>query len=292
MSGNEKDYFALDPRYKEVRHYLSDTYERAVRQWGLDGLKLDFIDSFVLRGKSLEIDSRRDTESLEDALHFLMSDVTKKLRALNPDILIEFRQLYIGPSICKYGNMLRVADCPADYFSNRSQIIDMRLTSGETAVHSDMLMWNKNESAEGAALQIANCIFGVPQISVKIKELPDTHIRMLKFYLDFCLENREVLLNGKLTAKDPANSYSQAKSTLGNKSVVAVYTDPVVELNSPDCIVVNAGTKKSIIVKAVTAVNYNVVNCLGNIISEGIIDAAIAEIPVPVSGIVFFTEAL
>lgn len=286
-SGNMKDFFALDPRYKEVRNYLTCTYEKSVREWGLDGLKLDFIDSFILRGKSLENDERRDTESLEEAIHMLITDVTKRLRSLNPDILIEFRQSYIGPSICKYGNMLRVGDCPADYISNRSQIIDLRYTSGKTAVHSDMLMWNEDESVETAALQIANCIFGVPQVSVKIDKMPEEHVNMLRFYLDFWLENRDALLNGKLIAFDPENSYSQAISTLDNKSVVAVYTDRVVDVKTEECIIVNAGTRKSVIIKTFSDMDYTVVNCLGEKVSEGTVTSSLAEIPVPVAGIIY-----
>ena len=53
--------------------------------------------------------------------------------------MIEFRQSYIGPAIRKYGNIFRAGDCPADILSNRIHTIDLRLTSGSTAVHSDML---------------------------------------------------------------------------------------------------------------------------------------------------------
>ena len=40
----------LDPRFPEVREYLTGLYERVVREWDLDGLKLDFIDSFHVGG--------------------------------------------------------------------------------------------------------------------------------------------------------------------------------------------------------------------------------------------------
>ena len=39
--------YVLDPRYPEVRQYLVDTYVRAIRDWGIDGFKLDFIERFV-----------------------------------------------------------------------------------------------------------------------------------------------------------------------------------------------------------------------------------------------------
>ena len=109
-SGDRHTYFALDPRYKEVRDFLTETYVNAVRNWDLDGLKLDFIDAFTLGGKSLEDDAGRDFVSLEEAIDALMSGITEKLTAVKPDIMIEFRQSYIGPAIRKYGNMMRVGD--------------------------------------------------------------------------------------------------------------------------------------------------------------------------------------
>lgn len=42
----------LDIRYPEAREYLLKIYERAVLEWNLDGLKLDFIDNFYLKEES------------------------------------------------------------------------------------------------------------------------------------------------------------------------------------------------------------------------------------------------
>ncbi len=286
-SGNEKDFWALDPRYKKVRDYLCGIYENAVKEWKLDGLKLDFIDSFVLKGKSLEYDENRDFQSLEDAIHALMSEVKARLTALNKDILIEFRQSYIGPSIRKYGNMLRVGDCPGDILANRSQIINLRLTSGKTAVHSDMLMWNENDTAENAALQLANVIFSIPQISMLIKDLPEEHIEMLKFYISFWKEYRDVLLDGKLTAFNPENDYSQATSTLNNKSVVAVYTDNVVDVKTESCVVVNASGFNSIVIKNADNKAYIIKNCFGEIVSKGQFESNIQDIEILKAGILY-----
>ncbi len=187
-TGNKQTYFSLDPRYKEVRDFLIETYVNAVKEWKLDGLKLDFIDRFVLAGKSLHPDDRRDFESLEDAIDKLMCDVHDALTAINPDILLEFRQTYVGPCIRKYGNMLRVTDCPNDSIKNRTDSINLRLTSGKTAVHSDMLLWHLEDPVENAALQFVSSIFAVPQISMRIEALPEDHVKMLSYYLDFWKE--------------------------------------------------------------------------------------------------------
>lgn len=289
-SGNDTDFFGLDPRYKKVRDYLVSIYKNAVTQWNLDGLKLDFIDSFFLKGKSLEYDARRDYQSLEDAIHALMSEVRKTLTAIKPDILIEFRQSYVGPSIRKYGNMLRVGDCPCDTLKNRVGVINLRMTSGKTAVHSDMLMWNMNDSAENAALQFASILYGVPQISVRVDKLPKEHYKMLKFYISFWKEWRDVLLDGKLTADNPESNYSSACSTLGDKSVITSYTNPVITIGTKIAVAVNATMYDSLIIKGAKNKKYTVVNCMGEEIKNGVINAELEEIYVPVSGIIFITD--
>lgn len=144
LDSEENEYCVLDPRYNEVRDYLIDTYENAVKEWGIDGFKLDFIDSFRMTEFSNKYNSEMDTEQLEDAIEKLLSDVLKKLRDVNPDILIEFRQNYTGPLMQTYGNMLRASDCPLDALTNRVKTLDLRMMSGCGVVHSDMLMWDKS----------------------------------------------------------------------------------------------------------------------------------------------------
>ena len=156
----------LDPRFPEVREYLINIYENAMREWGIDGFKLDFIDTMHFDGEDPAVAENyagRDIKCLPEAVDLLLSDTMRRLRAIKPDVLIEFRQSYIGPAIRKYGNMFRASDCPADVLSNRLRTLDLRLTTGTTAVHSDMLEWNCAESAEVAALQLLNILFSVPQ---------------------------------------------------------------------------------------------------------------------------------
>lgn len=289
-SGNDKDFFGLDPRYKKVRRYLCSIYENAVREWKLDGLKLDFIDSFVLKGKSLQYDPKRDVQSLEEAIHMLMTQIRETLTAINPDILIEFRQSYVGPSIRKYGNMLRVGDCPCDMLKNRTGIVNLRMTSGKTAVHSDMIMWNTEDTAESAALQFASIIFSVPQVSVRVDKLPQEHYEMLKFYISFWKEWREVLLDGKLTAKNPESNYSSATSVLGDKSVTAVYIDPVVEVKTKEAVIVNACMNDTVIVKGAPGAVYRVVDCKGEVTVTGTVNSSLEEISVPVAGMIFIKK--
>ncbi|MBE6795667.1 MAG: alpha-galactosidase [Ruminococcaceae bacterium] len=288
--GDEKTFFALDPRYKRVREYLVSVYEKAVKEWGLDGLKLDFIDSFVLKGKALDYDENRDYQSLEDAIHALMGKVKERLTAINPEILIEFRQSYVGPSIRKYGNMLRVGDCPCDILKNRFNVVNLRLTSGKTAVHSDMIMWNVEDSVENAALQFTSILYSVPQISVRVDKLPEKHYKMLSFYLGFWKEWRDVLLDGKLTATNPECEYSLVCATLGDKSVFTAYSDRIISVNTKKCVAVNATDGELLVIKNAKNKGYKVLDCTGEAVASGAFESNLQELSVPTAGMVIIGE--
>lgn len=249
------DAGVLDPRFPEVREYLIGKYESAVRDWGLDGLKLDFVDSFGpprrMAGTlsepapaDLQILDGRDYASVPEAVDRLLTDVTRRLRDIKPSVMIEFRQSYIGPLMRKYGNMFRAGDCPNDSITNRVRTLDIRLICGNTATHSDMLMWHPLDPVESAALQIISILFSVPQISVKLDEIPEDHREMVRFWLRFWRENRDVLLDGELRPLHPELLYPVVITSNRNRRVVAVYADVVVEPGReiPDELILVNGT--------------------------------------------------
>jgi alpha-galactosidase len=218
--------YVLDPRYPEVREYLIGVYESAVRDWGIDGLKLDFIGMFSEKGADeLTAEDGRDYASVDKAVDRLMTDVMARLRALNPDIGIEFRQPYNGPLMRKYGNMFRAVDCANVAIYNRRHIVDLRLIADTTAVHSDMIMWHPEESVEAAALQVLNILFSVPQISVRLAEISPDHRQMLEFWLGYWNENKGVLLDGDFRAFAPQQNYPMVTGQQNAKLVAAIYQD-------------------------------------------------------------------
>ncbi len=236
--------YILDPRYPEVREYLIGVYESAVRDWGLDGLKLDFIAMFAPNAKTvLTAEDGRDYASVDQAVDRLLTDVMARLRILKPDIAIEFRQPYNGPLMRKYGNMLRAVDCPNCAPVNRKHIVDLRLLADNTAVHSDMIMWHPDEPVESAALQILNILFSVPQISVRLPEVSEDHRQMIGFWMHYWMKNRDVLLDGEFQPVAPAQNYPMVIGRTPEKLIAAIYQSLVVSpgRNAPAQIdVVNA----------------------------------------------------
>jgi len=277
----------LDPRYPEVRQYLIATYENALRNWDLDGFKLDFIDSFGATSYAPAPTPGMDYITLEDGVIRLMTDVMKALKAIKPEIMIEFRQSYIGPAMRTYGNMFRVGDCPADPLNNRVGVIDLRLLSGNTAVHSDMLMWHKDDTVENAARQVLSVIFGVMQLSVRLEDLPEDHMKMVSFWCDFMEKHRE-LLAAPMEVEAPQNLYPIARTRLGAEEAIAVYDRHVVTLSdAPTVYLFNATADDYLVLRAEAAKERTAVlfNCMGEQVGELTLPTEkLMELSVPVCG--------
>lgn len=245
----------LDPRFPEVRAFLVGIYVRAAEEWKLDGFKLDFIDEFVFRGADpavAENYSGRDIKALPEAVDRLMQDIVGSLKAINPNVLLEFRQSYVGPAIRGYGNMMRVGDCAYGVAQNRTGSLDLRLSSGTLAVHSDMIIWNGDEPPETAALQFLNILFCVPQISVRLDGLSAAHREMLRRWLDFWSVHRETLMFGELRPMRPDLNYSVVYAYGKGEQVIAVYdADQVVRVDSAKgtAYIVNATPAASLLVE-------------------------------------------
>ncbi len=219
----------FDPRYPDVREYLISCYEKAMREWDIDGFKLDFIDSFGQPDKEPENAAPgKDYVSVPAAVERLMMDVQKRLMAIKPNLCIEFRQSYIGPVMRRYANMFRAGDCANDTISNRVRTIDMRLTLADSPVHSDMLTWHPDDTPAAAALQLIATAFAVPQISVRPYNLPESHNAMLKSWLTFWKENRDTLLFGKFRAHNPDLLYSQASAESADCYIGVAYANGLV----------------------------------------------------------------
>lgn len=281
--------YTLDPRYYKVRKYLTDLFSNAVMNWKLDGLKIDFVDSFV-RSEDDVVTDKMDFPILEDAVEELIKSISDSLYKLNPEIMIEFRQNYIGPLMRKYANIFRVADCPDDSLRNRLGVVNLRLTSGECAVHSDMLMWNYDEPVEIAAKQIINVLFSVPQISVRIEKLSNEHYKMLEFYLSLWIKYKELFADTKISAECPEANYSKLCAQSDKKQAVVCYCDNTVNLdeNKEKVIIVNGTAKDEFFIYTKRPVKYNVYNCMGENVLSGKFNEGVLLLSIPVSGIAEF----
>jgi alpha-galactosidase len=291
--------YVLDPRFPEVREYLIAQYVKAVRDWKWDGLKLDFIDQFKSDENTiLEAVDGRDYASVYEAVDRLMSDMITELKAVNPDVMVEFRQRYIGPAMRKYGNMFRATDIPNGAAKNRQRIVNLRVLSGETAIHSDMLMWHYDEPAEIAALQLLSILYSVPQLSVRLAELPKKHLEMVTYYTKYWKDNKDILLNGTFQPSGIISRYPLISSHKAGKQIVTLYDGLVAEVATSgikELDIVNAKKSTHVVVKLNKhwkQVKIIVTDSSGRRISEKNVsnENNLLNISVPVSGLASLTK--
>lgn len=287
--------YVMDPRYPEVREYIVNTYIKAMQDWNLDGFKLDFIGRFTAdKDTKLTKANGRDYASVNEATDALMTEVTNKLTELKPDILIEFRQPYIGPLMRKYGNMFRGVDAPNNAVANKIETTNLRILSQNTAVHSDMFIWRSEENVENAALQILNILYSVPQLSVRLKEIPDKHLSMIKYWFAYWNANRHILLDGKFMPSNPGANYPILTAVNDHKQITTVYEDMTVSLESDisefDIVNAKASTEITLLLNQAIKGEMIVLDCEGNIVIEKKIKLTkgINLLKAPASGMIHF----
>lgn len=287
--------YVLDPRYPEVRKFIVNTYVQALNDWNLDGFKLDFIGWFTANDKTeLTAKNGRDYASVNVATDVLMTEIMQRLTTINPDILIEFRQPYIGPLMRKYGNMFRGVDCPNNAVANRLETTNLRMLSQNTAVHSDMFIWRSEEPVESAALQILNILYSVPQLSVRLGEIPEHHLSMIRFWFDFWKTNRNVLLDGDFKPSNPGANYPILTSVKDNHQITTVYEDIVVtveqEITKLNIINAKGSTEVVVDFKSSKTGRITIYDCSGNICLEKEMNFAkgVIKLELPVSGMMLF----
>ena len=291
--GQSHGAYVLDPRFPEVREYLISTYERALREWNLDGFKLDFIDSFRIKGADPAVSQNyagRDIKSLSEAVDVLMIEVKNRLQAIKPDVLIEFRQNYIGPAIRQYGNMFRASDCPGDMQHNRMRIANLRLTSGTTAVHADMLEWNINEKPEVAARHILSALYGVVQYSVMLRDIPKGQFDMVKHWIDFSQKHRQTLLHSDFRPYHPETCFPILEAESKEERIISAYQEGVVVKagkSDREIYIINATGVDNVVVelesKPKKAEYYDT---YGNLVAGAKLTKGLQNVNIPVSGYV------
>lgn len=276
----------LDPRFKEVRSFLTDIYTSYVKEFGWDGLKLDFIDSFQESEESSHDYGKMDCISVEEGVRRLLDETCTELKKINPEFMIEFRQSYVGPVVTQYGNMIRVGDCPNDALVNRVHSLDLRLTCGSLAVHSDMIMWNKQDSVQSVAYQLLATMFCVPQISVRFDNISAEQATLLKNHLAFVRAHNDTLLNGKLTVCDVDADYTMAKAIGEGEGVTVLYQAVMARCECDTEYIFNSSGKDYILVEAESEAKYEAFDCLGNACGVGIIHTGVNKIPICDCGMV------
>lgn len=266
----------LDPRFREVREHLAAMCVRLVVDYDLDGLKIDFLEQAMhYRGTP----SSGDLDDVGEAMRALLGLIRSELVAVGRgEVAFEFRQPYVSPAIGAFGQILRAGDCPADSVVNRRSIVDARLLSVGQVVHGDMLMWGPNGGPEAVAQQLYGSWFGVPQISMRLADLPAEQSAALSGLLALWQDVAPVVLDGSLSVHGSEHDYDLVRADHPDlsRTVIGRYAPVVVDVESPgEVTLLNATTEASVVLRVAD----------GLTIGSGVVRSASAEPVGPVDSV-------
>ncbi|MFD8754490.1 glycoside hydrolase family 36 protein [Kitasatospora sp. NPDC059577] len=222
-----------DPRYPEVRAFLTDRLVRAVEEWGMDGLKVDFVDWFA-RADAPAPGPGADCAGVDEGVERLLAGIRRRITAANPEAMIEHRQPYVSPRLWPYVTMIRATDCPLSPQENRQRTVDVRLAAGPVPVHADMLMWHPAEPPEQIACHLINVLFSVPQISVDLAAQDDGQREAIAFWLGVVREHTATLQLGELLPARPDLGYPMVTARGSDTVAVARYAALPVDASGDD----------------------------------------------------------
>ncbi|MCX5394880.1 glycoside hydrolase family 36 protein [Streptomyces sp. NBC_00094] len=297
---SQLDAAVLDPRHPEVRSYLIEKISRAVEEWDMDGVKLDFIDLFAVADVP-PAPAGADHDTVHEGVRRLLADLDARLRRTRPDVIVEHRQPYVSPGLRPYATMVRTVDCPLSLAENRQRIVDCRLTAGPLAVHADMIMWNAAETPESVAVHLVNALFSVPQISVDLTTQTPGQLATLRFWLGVFRRYADVLQLGSLEPARPDLGYPLVRAGDGRTTVVARYAPLPVALPDRDAsagqetvLVANADADPVVLLTTTRPEQAlaRVQDCRGEILSETVLDlvAGVNPVTVPTGGLLTLTR--
>ncbi|WP_326739818.1 glycoside hydrolase family 36 protein [Streptomyces sp. NBC_01022] len=294
------DAAVLDPRHPDVRAYLIEKISRAVEEWGMDGLKLDFIDRFAAADPP-PAPAGADRTDVHEGVRRLLADLGTRLRRTRPDVIVEHRQPYVSPGLWPNATMIRATDCPLSPAENRQRTVDCRLTAGPLAVHADMITWHPAETPESVAVHLVNALFSVPQISVDLDAQSPGQLAALRFWLGVFRRYADVLQLGDLEPARPELGYPLVRAGDHRTMVVARYAPLPVALpdrraaGGPQTVLVaNADGDPVVLLTAARPEQAlaRVQDCRGEILSETVLDlvAGANAVTVPTGGLLTLTR--
>ena len=168
------------------------------------------------------------------------------------------------------------------------RIADLRLTSGTTAVHADMLEWNIAEKPEVAARQILSALYGVVQYSVMLREIPKEHLEMVRHWIEFSQSHRTTLLRSVFRAYNPEACYPLLEAESSSERIITAYQEGVVVKAGSadrDTYIINAtGGEMPVVELQGKPRTVEYYDTFGNIVKGGKLVEGLQRVAIPVSG--------
>ena len=208
----------LCPRCQPVHDYVRSMVDHLMRTWGIDGLKIDFIDPYQDRYSApCTADHKHEFSTYGEGMHALLATLHDAAKTVRADALLEFRMNYTNLVTRSFATSHRAQDSPLDFDHIRRMCTRLKSyminpeagRQGNVAVHADPAYWQPGENPANVARFMSSLVTsGVPMLSTDLRTLEGEHRRIVKAWLAFFKEHQDLLLFGtqQILSTDPHHS--------------------------------------------------------------------------------------
>ena len=209
-------YYKLAPENAEAARPMLDLMENLMKEYGLDGLKVDFLD---------QIHPNVDDPRAEACYNFT-AELAKRIRSVKKDAMIEFRQSYAVPRMLACGTQFHAGDAPFDFLLNLRRIAQIRLALGDgVPVHADPAYWPADELPVNISRHFIAMMAGVPMLSVELADLSAEAEAICRFWIAFYKRHAAWLAKAHWEFDYAGGQLGSAVGSF-NRSSLAIVCDP------------------------------------------------------------------
>lgn len=206
--------YTFDSSRKEAAKLLLGKMKHVIQDYGLDGLKVDFLDYIF---------PNMEEPRGEDTTHFIQ-ELARTIREVKKDALIEFRQAYATPGMLAYGTQFRAGDVPFDFIDNFHRLAQIRISVGDgVPVHADPAYWHPQESPENISRHMIASLAGVPMLSMDLLAISETEQKIIRHWLGFYQAHRETFNYGKWDVTYHQSSTAYAMVSNERESIIILH---------------------------------------------------------------------
>ncbi|MBI4553207.1 MAG: alpha-galactosidase [Candidatus Latescibacteria bacterium] len=188
----------LCPRTGITETYVPELVERLMRDYEMDGLKIDFLDQIMVM--PCRADHPHRYENLGEPVMKTVRAMIEAIRGVKSDAIVEFRPPYANLVLRPFATLYRAQDCPWDVDMNRRLCAWMKAFTPQPGplVVADYLTFPPEETPINIAKSLAAVIlYSVPSVAEDFRKLSPGRMELLRQWLAFYSAHRQELVTGR-----------------------------------------------------------------------------------------------
>ena len=297
----------LCARVKKVQERAGRIAEELMSKYDLDGLKVDFLDASMAAAPLVlcEGKHKHDTAFVSNGVRETMRLIAEGIRKVKPDALIEYRINYCNVANRPFANCYRGQDAPSDPDLIRRHLTLIRSWCSGVAPHADYAYWSPDDSDENVARFMATLVFySVPTLSIDFDVLPDSHISIIKAWLNFYRKHRDTMWKSDFEPLSDDVHFSVVRLSGNDHSFIPCFLRewpaslPVPRESSGNIYIFNGSARQRIFTKLEGIDGWYTINVLDRMLQQksspekisGNNKSLVLDLPVPVGGMVHLSK--